>query len=74
MPFITQLHKFFNFGIDRCLCFNAAELSPPSEPYNLETDPSVKEPLDTIKIANDAMDQAVDNLLNEVADKVLKEE
>jgi hypothetical protein len=56
------------------LCFNAAELSPPPEPYNPEADPSVKEALDIIKIANDAIDEAVDKLLNEAADKVLKED
>jgi hypothetical protein len=56
------------------LCFNAAELSPPPEPHDLETDPSVKEALDMIKIANEAMDEAVDKLLNEVADKVLKQD
>ena len=36
------------------------------------THPS-KEALDIIKIANDAIDEAVDRLLNEAADKVLKE-
>jgi hypothetical protein len=56
------------------LCFDAAELSLPPEPYNPKSDPSVKEALDIIKIANDAMDEAVDKLLNEVADKVLKED
>jgi hypothetical protein len=56
------------------LCFNAAELSPPPEPYNPEASPSVNEALDIIKIANDAMDEAVDKLLNEAADKVLKED
>jgi hypothetical protein len=30
--------------------------------------------LDIIKIANEAIDEAVDKLLNEAADKVLKEE
>jgi hypothetical protein len=34
----------------------------------------VKEALDMIKIANDAIDEAVDKLLNEAADKVLKED
>jgi hypothetical protein len=52
------------------LCFNATELSTPHEPYNPEADPSVKEALDIIKIANDVFDK----LLNEAADKVLKED
>jgi hypothetical protein len=56
------------------LYFNAAELSPPPEPYNPEADPSIKEALDIIKIANDAMDEVVDKLLNKAADKVLKED
>jgi hypothetical protein len=56
------------------LCFDAAKLSPPPEPYDLETDPSVKEALDVIRIANDAIDEAFDKLLNEAADKVLKED
>jgi hypothetical protein len=55
------------------LCFNAAELSPP-KPYNPEDDPSLKEALYIIKIANDAIDEAVDKLLNEAIDKVLKED
>jgi hypothetical protein len=56
------------------LCFNAAELSPPPAPYDPETDPSMKEALDMIKIANEAIDDAVDKLLNEAADNVLKED
>jgi hypothetical protein len=56
------------------LCFNAAELSPPPEPYNPEVDPSVKEALDIIKIANEAIDEAVDKLLIEDVDKILKED
>jgi hypothetical protein len=56
------------------LCLNVAELSPPPEPYNPEADPSVKEVLDIIKIANDANDEAVDMLLNGATDKVLRED
>jgi hypothetical protein len=47
------------------LCFDADELSPPLEPYDPETDPSVKEALDIINIANDAIDEAVDKVLKE---------
>jgi hypothetical protein len=46
---------------------------PPPEPYDPKTDPSVKEARDIIKIANDAIDKAVDKLLNEATDKFLKE-
>jgi hypothetical protein len=55
------------------LCFNAVELSPPPEPYDPETDPSMKEALDMIKIADESIDETIDKLLNEAADKVLKE-
>jgi hypothetical protein len=34
----------------------------------------VKGALDMVRIANEAIDEAVDKLLNEVADKVLKED
>jgi hypothetical protein len=74
MHFLTHFRKFFSFDSDRYLCFNAAELSPPPEPYNPEADPSVKEALDIIKISNDAIDEAVDRLLNKAVDKVLRED
>jgi hypothetical protein len=54
--------------------YNVAELSPPPEPYNPEADPTMKEALDVIKIANEAVDEAIDRLLNEAAEKVLKED
>jgi hypothetical protein len=34
----------------------------------------MKEALDMIRIANEAVDEAVDRLLNEAAEKVLKED
>jgi hypothetical protein len=74
MPFLTHFCKFFSFETDRYLRLDAAELSPPPEPYNPKADLSVKEVLDIIKVANDAMDEAIDRLLNEVADKVLRED
>jgi hypothetical protein len=54
--------------------FNVAELSPPPKPYNPEADPTMKEALDIIRIANEAVDEAVDRLLNGTAEKVLKED
>jgi hypothetical protein len=56
------------------LYFNVAKLSSPPEPYDHETDPSVKRALDMIRIANEAIDKVVDKLLNEATDKVLKED
>jgi hypothetical protein len=74
MHFLTHFRKFFSSDTDRYFCRNAAELSPPPEPYNPEADPSVKKALDIIKIPNDAIDEAVDRLLNEATDKVLRED
>ena len=54
--------------------FGAAKLSPPPEPYDPEADPSLKGALDVIRIANEAIDEIVNRLLNEAADKVLKED
>jgi hypothetical protein len=56
------------------LYFGAAELSPPLEPYDPEVDPSLKGALDIIRIANDAIDEAVNILLDKAADKVLKDD
>jgi hypothetical protein len=74
MHFLTHFHKFFSFDTDRYLFYGAAELSPPPEPYDPEVDPSLKGALDVIRIANDAIDEAVDRLLNEATDKVLRED
>jgi hypothetical protein len=54
--------------------YDVAELSPPPEPYNPEADPSLKEALETIKIVNEVVDEAINRLLNESAEKVLKED
>jgi hypothetical protein len=54
--------------------FIAAKLSPPPDPYNPEADPRTKETLDIIRIANEDVDEVVDRLLNEAAEKVLKED
>jgi hypothetical protein len=51
-----------------------AELSPLPEPYNPVTDPEMKEALDIIGIANSIIDEVVDKLLNEAAEKILREE
>jgi hypothetical protein len=64
----------FSFVINKNLYFGAAKLSPPSEPYNPEADPALKGALDVIRIANEVVDEAVDMLLNEAADKILKED
>jgi hypothetical protein len=53
--------------------FYIVELSPPPEPYDHKADPAMKAALETIRIAEEAIDEAVNKLLNEVAEKNLKE-
>ena len=54
--------------------YGVAELSPPPEPYDPKADPSLKGALEVIRMANEVVDEAVDRLLNEAAEKVLKED
>jgi hypothetical protein len=51
----------------------AAELSPLPEPYDPLVDPEMKEALDIIGIANSIIDEVVNKLLNEAAEKILRE-
>jgi hypothetical protein len=50
------------------------KLSPPPEPFDLEADPAMKAALETIRIAEEAVDEAVNKLLNEAAEKIIKED
>jgi hypothetical protein len=52
----------------------SAKLSSPPEPFNPLADPEMKEALEIISMANSIIDEVVDKLLNEVAEKVLREE
>jgi adenylate kinase family enzyme len=54
--------------------FITADLFPPPEPYNPKADPVIKEALDVMKIANKVIDEVVDKLLHEAAEKILKED
>jgi hypothetical protein len=54
--------------------FITADLSPPLEPYNPEADPVMKEALDVMQIANEVVDEVVDKLLHEAAERILKED
>jgi hypothetical protein len=51
-----------------------AELSPLPEPYDPLADPFMKEALDVMSVANSIVDEVVDRLLNEAAEKILKED
>jgi hypothetical protein len=50
-----------------------AELPPLSEPYNPLADLDMKEALDVMSIANSIIDEVIDKLLNEAAEKILRE-
>jgi hypothetical protein len=52
----------------------SAELSPPPEPFDPLADPEMKEALDIINMAESVVDEVVNKLLHEVAEKVPKEE
>jgi hypothetical protein len=52
----------------------SAELSPPLEPYDPLADPEMKEALEIISMSDSIIDEVVGKLLNEVAEKVLREE
>jgi hypothetical protein len=52
----------------------AAELPPPPEPFDLLADPETKKAIEIINMAEAIVDEVVTKLLNEVAEKVLKEE
>jgi hypothetical protein len=56
------------------MLFIIAGLLPPPEPYNPEADPIMKEALDVMKIANEVVDEVVDKLLYEAAERILKED
>jgi hypothetical protein len=55
------------------LCITAT-LSPPPEPVEPLGDPKAKEEDEIIKMAEAIMDKVVDQLLNEAAEVVLKED
>jgi hypothetical protein len=52
----------------------AAELSPPSEPFESLIEPEAKQSVEIINMAESIMDEVVTQLLTEAANKVLKEE
>ena len=52
----------------------AAELPPPPELFDPLADPEKKKAIEIINIAESIIDEVINKLLNEVAEKVLKEE
>jgi hypothetical protein len=62
------------YGFELIVFSTTAELSPLPEPYNPLADPEMKEALDVMSLANSIIDEVVDKLLNEAAEKILSEE
>jgi hypothetical protein len=52
----------------------SAELSLPPESYDPLADLEMKEALDIISMADSIIDEVIDKLLNDVSEKVLREE
>jgi hypothetical protein len=53
---------------------SAAELPPPPEPFDPLADPDTKKAIEIINMAEVIVDEVVTKLLNEAAEKILKEE
>jgi hypothetical protein len=62
---------FCGFGLN---FFTVAELSPPSKLFDPMVDPETKKALEIINMAESIVDEVVNKLLNEVAEKILKED
>jgi hypothetical protein len=56
------------------LFFTTTKLSPPPEPYDPEVDPVMRVALEMIRVAEEAVDEVVNKLLNEATKKILKED
>jgi hypothetical protein len=54
--------------------FIVAELPPPPKSFDPLADPETKEAIDIINVAESIVDEVVNKLLNEVAEKVLRED
>ena len=64
----------FIFWLQTNDLFTTAELSLLLEPYDPQADPIMKVALDVMSVANSIIDKVVDRLLNEAAEKILKED
>ena len=72
---LRHLASAFVFVTSNWLIFSTvAELSPPPEPFDPLADPEMKEAIDIINVAESIVDEVVNKFLNDVAEKVLKED
>jgi Cu2+-containing amine oxidase len=77
----TDRYRLTAFGF--VICFRGfelidfsivAELPPPPEPFDPLSNSEMKKAIEIINIAESIVDEVVNKLLNEAAEKVLKEE
>jgi hypothetical protein len=72
---LQHLASAFVFVTSNWLIFSTvAELSPPPEPFDPLADPETKKAIEIINMAKSIVNEVVNKLLNEVAEKVLKED
>jgi hypothetical protein len=72
---LWPLTSAFVFVTSNLLIFSTtAELCPPPEPFDPLADPETKKAIKIINMAESIVDEVVNKLLSEVAEKVLKEE
>jgi hypothetical protein len=72
---LRYLASTFVFVTSNWLFFSTvAELSPPPESFDPLADPETKKAIEIINMAESIVDEVVNKLLNEVAEKVLKED
>jgi hypothetical protein len=72
MPFCFIIRLWLQTLI--IIYFAIVGLLPPPEPFNPEADPVMRKALDVMKVANTIVDEAIDRLLNEAAEIILKED
>jgi hypothetical protein len=61
-------------ALDLLIFSTVAELSPPSEQFDPLANLEMKEALEIINMVESIVDEVVNKLLNEVAEKILKED
>ena len=73
--FLRHLASVFVFvALDWLIFSTVAELSPPPEPFDPLADLETKEAIKINNMAESIVDEVVNKLLNEVAEKILKED
>jgi hypothetical protein len=65
---------FVFVALDWSISSTVTELSPPPEPFDPLADLEMKEALEIINMVESIVDEVVNKLLNEVAEKILKED